>query len=464
MRLSGKKSLTFRLTLLFAAASTLVLSILGLLIGNSVERHFEEQDLGVLSGKMQLARHILERSPATADSESMAEQLDNALTGHHGLVLAVFGKARDVLYANESLELPAALLATVDKPPGRPLFMWQGNDGQPWRGIAATIPPAAPDRPAYTVAVATEISHHEHFMASFRMTLWSVIVLAALLTGFLGWVAARRGLAPLRALKHEAESITADRLHSRLSTETVPTELVPLAETLNALLARLEDSFRRLADFSSDIAHELRTPVSNLLTQTQVTLSQVRTPDEYRNVLASNVEELERMARMIADMLFLAKSENDLIVPHREPLDLVEEVGSLFEFYEALAEERDVAMHCSGGGQVVGDRLMLRRAIGNLLANALCHTPPGGRISVHIDGSHVEVMKLTVENSGETIAPEHLPRLFDRFYRTDAARRRVSDGVGLGLAITRSILRTHGGDVSVRSAHGLTAFELSIPA
>lgn len=464
MRLSGRKSLTFRLTLLFAAASTLVLLILGLLIGNSVERHFEEQDLGGLSGKMQLARHILEKSPGAAGSASMAEQLDNALTGHHGLVLAVFGKERELLYVNDPLDLPAALLATADKPPGHPLFKWQGSDGLPWRGIAATIQPAAPDGPAYTVAVATEIAHHEHFMASFRTKLWSVVILAALLTGFLGWIAARRGLAPLLELKREAASITAHRLHARLSTDAVPTELVVLAETLNAMLARLEDSFRRLSDFSSDIAHELRTPVSNLLTQTQVTLSQVRTPDEYRNVLASNVEELERMARMIADMLFLAKSDNDLVVPHREPLDLVEEVRGLFEFYEARAEERGVALHCSGSGQVAGDRLMLRRAIGNLLSNALCHTPPGGRITVHVDGSHAAVVKLTVENSGETIAPEHLPRLFDRFYRADSSRQRASDGAGLGLAITRSILRAHGGDAQVRSAQGLTAFELTLPA
>lgn len=464
MRVSGRNSLTFRLTLLFASASTLVLLILGLLIGNSVERHFEEQDMGTLAGKLQLARHVLEKSPGAAATESMAVQLDSALTGHPGLVLAVFGKGREALYVNDPLDLPEALLATADKPPDHPLFKWQSSDGLSWRGIAARIPPAAPGGSAYTVAVATEISHHEHFMASFRATLWSVVVLAALLTGFLGWIAAKRGLTPLLALKREAENITAHRLHARLSTDTVPTELVVLAETLNAMLARLEDSFRRLSDFSADIAHELRTPVSNLLTQTQVTLSQVRTPDEYRNVLASNVEELERMAQMIADMLFLAKSDNDLVVPQREPLDLVEEVRGLFEFYEALAEARGVVLHCSGRGQVAGDRLMLRRALGNLLANALCHTPPGGRIVVHVDDSHAALVKLSVENSGETIAPEHLSRLFDRFYRADSSRRRASDGVGLGLAITRSILRAHGGDASVRSAHGLTVFELNIPA
>lgn len=212
-------------------------------------------------------------------------------------------------------------------------------------------------------------------MSWFRFTLWSVVILAALMTGFLGWVAVRRGLAPLHAIKLEAAAITADRLHSRLATESIPIELVDLAETLNQMLARLEDSFRRLSDFSSDIAHELRTPVSNLLTQTQVMLLRVRTIDEYQDVLASNAEELERMAKMIADMLFLAKADNNLVVPNLEAVDLRAEAEGLASFYEAVAEENSVALTVNRSATVTGDRLMLRRAIGNLLSNAFGHTP-----------------------------------------------------------------------------------------
>ncbi len=242
----------------------------------------------------------------------------------------------------------------------------------------------------------------------------------------------------------------------------MPVELVEVAETMNAMLVRLEESFRRLSDFSSNLAHELRTPVNNLLTQTQVTLSKTRSIEKYQEVLASNAEEFERMSHMIGDMLFLAKSDDSRVIPHREEVDLAAEVNSVFEFYDAISEEKKVSLNCSGNGTVSGDRSMLRRAISNLLSNAVRHTPEDGRISVHIDDSSGVDVVLTVENTGKTIAPEHLPRLFDRFYRADASRQNSGDGVGLGLAIVRSIAHVHGGTSSVRSDNGITAFEIRL--
>lgn len=463
MRLSGRKSITSRLTLLFASSSTVVLLLLGYLIAGSVERHFEEQDMEVLTGKLELAQHALEKVRSSADLDALPQQLDDSLVGHHGLAVIVVASEGHILFATRGAEFPPALLGrNVQASPVRPA-VWLTRENHPLRGVSALARTGIEGSQPAIVAVATDISHHEHFMGSFRTTLWSFVVLAAFLTGLLGWFAVRRGLAPLQAIRRAAAGITAHRLNSRLSADSDPVELAELAETLNEMLARLEDSFRRLSDFSSDIAHELRTPVTNLLTQTQVTLSKARTPDEYRDVLASNAEEFERLSRMISDMLFLAKSDNDLVIPSREPLNLIDEVKGLFEFYEALAEEKSIGLTCSGRGFVSGDRLMLRRAISNLLSNAVRHTPVGGRIAVHVDGTDDSVVKLSVENSGETIPPEHLPRLFDRFYRVDASRQRLSEGAGLGLAITRSILRAHGGDAVVRSEDGVTAFELKIP-
>ena len=244
----------------------------------------------------------------------------------------------------------------------------------------------------------------------------------------------------------------------------LPTELVDLAAAFNGMLARLEDSFRRLSEFSSDLAHELRTPVSSLMTQTHVALSRTRSADEYREVLYSNSEEYERLARMIADMLFLAKSDHGLLVPRGETVDLAAEVRELFEFYDALAEDRQISMALIGQGAVHGDRLMLRRAISNLLSNAIDHTPHGGRVNVCLEPAGDGGVRLSVENPGDGIAPEHLPRLFDRFYRVDPSRQRSTDGAGLGLAIAKAIAVAHRGTVRAVSADGLTRFEMLFPA
>ena len=242
----------------------------------------------------------------------------------------------------------------------------------------------------------------------------------------LGWFVVRRGLLPLLAIKRQAAEITANRLHTRLPVEAIPRELADLADTLNGMLSRLEESFQRLSDFSSDLAHELRTPVSNLLTQTQVTLSKARSAEDYRDILASNAEEFERLSRTISDMLFLAKADNNQIIPNREAIDLAEEIGDLLEYYDVLAEEKSIDLSFSGAGQILGDRLMLRRAISNLLSNALRHTPNDGVVTVQIEERDDGLTHIAVENTGNEIPAEHLPRLFDRFYRVDSSRLRIS--------------------------------------
>ena len=385
--------------------------------------------------------------------------------GHFVVRFATLEEGVRVLlqYAEHGAEFPQALL---DKPvPAdslRPVF-WKTAGNIPFRGLATLATTGIRDAPPAIIAVATDISHHEHFMSSFRITLWSFVVLAALLTGFLGWVAVRRGLYPLQAMRSKAEGITAQKLDDRLDVESVPLELMDLAETLNAMLSRLEDSFRRLSDFSSDLAHELRTPVSNLLTQTQVTLSRPRTPDDYRDVLVSNVEEFERLSRMIADMLFIAKADEGRIVPSREKIELERVAEDMIDFYRLIADEKGVSLSRSGAAQVIGDPLMMRRAIGNLLSNAIRHSPSGEVVRIAIEPGDTGRIRIIVTNSGETIPPAHLPRLFDRFYRVDPSRHWQGTHSGLGLAIVKSIVEAHGGEVSVVSAAGKTSFAMVIP-
>jgi two-component system heavy metal sensor histidine kinase CusS len=460
------QSITFRLTLFFSTASTVVLIVIGYWVGVAVEMHFEEQDRHELEGKLALIRHTLSKAHSPNDLENVAQRLEDALVGHHGLSISVVGPDRRLLFASPDAALLAPLLekqSGFDASKSSGAVVWS-QDGQVYRGIVAAAATAIPGVAPATVALALNIGHHLDFLAAFRKSLWLAVAIGILLTALLGWIAARRGLAPVRDMAQVARGISASRLENRLTLDSVPVELVELALGFNDMLARLEDSFRRLSDFSSDLAHELRTPISNLMTQTQVALSKARSADEYREVLYSNLEEYDRLARMIGDMLFLAKADNGLIVPHSEPIDLAEEVRQLFEFYEALSEEQGVRLALVGEAAVQGDRLMLRRAVGNLLSNALRHTPRNGTIQVRIDRPVPGKIRLTIENPGETIPSEHLPRLFDRFYRADASRHRSHEGAGLGLAITRSIVEAHGGTIAVASANGLTRFEMAFPA
>lgn len=459
-----RKSITLRITLLFAATSAAVLVALGTVIGQAVEAHLEEQDLADINSKLEIARHTISTVRSRAEMDAIRQQLEHALTGHHGLSVAVFAPGNRPIFTTPGADFLTESMAARSKQsgegPSRPL-VWESGK-RAYRGVVMSVPSGVVAASPFTVAVALDISHHREFMTAFRKTLWIFVAFGILLTGFLGWFAARRGLAPVRNIARVAKGISATRLGERLPHESVPAELADLAASFNDMLGRLEDSFRRLSDFSSDLAHELRTPVSNLMTQTQVALSRSRSAEEYREILYSNLDEYDRLARMIADMLFLAKADHGLIVPNREDIDLATEVDELIEFYEALADEQGVRLSRIGSGSIPGDRLMIRRAISNLLSNAIRHTPRGGAIKVKIRALGNDGIRIAVENPGLAIPPEHLPRLFDRFYRVDSCRQRGGEGAGLGLAITKSIVEAHGGTISVSAQDDTVRFEISM--
>lgn len=472
MRLIAKTSITSRLTGLFVVASSAVLLALGLVIGSSVDKHFELLDMETLDGKLELTRHAMKQVKSQDDLDHLEQHFGDALIGHRGLEVMVVDTKQGVIFATPNAKFsPDVLIEHAQNSRGVSTLWSLGVST--YRVVAAELETSMPRYRAaedlnlgsfrkVSVAIAVDTEPHHTFMSSFMKTLWFFVAGAAALTGVLGWAAVRSVLAPLRAMRDQAKDVTALQLSHRLSVDAVPYEMAQLAQSLNEMLERLEVAFRRLSDFSSDIAHELRTPLSNLLTQTQVALSRARSADEYRGILESNAEELEHMARMIADMLLLAKSENEFLVPNRELVNLSEEVQTLFDYYEALADERHIQLRRSGVGKVSADRLMLRRAIGNLLSNAVRHANPNTSIDVNIEVLD-EGVAIVVENIGETIAPEHQERVFDRFFRVDPSRQRSTEGTGLGLAIAKSVVVAHGGTIKVRSAGGVTAFTVLLP-
>ncbi len=458
-------SITLRMTLLFAAVSALVMICVGSFSGWALDSHFKDIDAGELNGKLELIAHAVGETRDAAALDTLPRRLDDALVGHHALSVDVSMADGKSLLVTGTARFPPTMLAEPlnGNRITRAMLQTWGDATGDYRGVVVNMPSGIPGGMPLRVALAVNITEHQAFTHSIRRMIWLAVGVGIALTIMLAWFMAHRGLAPLRDIAQMARSMSAEHLNARLPIESVPMELSDLAHSFNDMLSRLEDSFRRLSDFSSDIAHELRTPISNLMTQTQVALSKARSAEEYREILYSNLEEYQRLATMIADMLFLAKADNGLIVPSREPVDLAAEIKDLFTYYESLAEDQGITLASSGEGSVAGDRLMLRRALSNLLSNAIRHTPRGGTVTVDIaraDGGSIAVL---VENPGEPIPAEHLPRIFDRFYRVDPSRQRTSEGAGLGLAITQSIVRAHGGQIAVFSDN-TTRFELRLPA
>lgn len=456
-------SLTTRISLLFAAAASLVLLTTGFFLTQVVERHLKEEDRVELTGKLELIQNLFKHAYSQQRLDRLPQQLDDALVGHPGLAVVVTDATRGIWFATSGTDFPRTLLQdcqTQSKGCTSGALQEWTQAGINYRSMAVTIS-AGSDKP-YTVVVAQDIEHHERFMSKFGAVLAIAITLAAFATAGLGWIATRWGLSPLREVTDMVAGISAERLSDRLPTTGLPTELKPLATAFNAMLGRLDDSFRRLSEFSSNIAHELRTPISNLMTQTQVALSSARNKDEYKEILYSSLEEYERMAQMVGDMLYLAQTDNRLIKPGVEKVNLANEIQGLFDYFEAWAEERAVSLTQTGSATVSGDRLMLRRALSNLISNAIRHTPPGQTVRVLLE-SCADESTLSVENPGTKIPEEHLPRLFDRFYRVDPSRQRKGDGAGLGLAIVKSIVSAHGGSISATSTNEATRFQITLP-
>jgi len=446
VQLIKRLSLTSRLALLFAACTAVVSLIAGVLFNQASEAHFIELDQQQLDSKLVALRSTLQGVDSFQAFNQREAQLRAELNRQPDLALRITAAGQRWLDDAPSVTLPTA--------PG--LHSLQNADTD-YRVYNAPLNAGQVDSPQLSLML--DITHHQHFLQRMQHLIWLTVGLSALATALLGAWAARSGLRPLRRMGEVAASVSAHSLTQRLPQQHMPVELAELAQAFNAMLGRLDDAFQRLSAFSADIAHELRTPLSNLLTQTQVILTQPRPLEDYREALHSNLEELQWMAQLVNDMLYLAKADHGLLVPKREALNLAIEVDALLEFFALLAEDAHVSLVREGTAHTLGDRGMLRRALSNLLDNALRFTPAGGEVRVSL----VEGVTLTVENSGEGIPPELLPRLFDRFYRADPARHEgSSEHAGLGLAITQSIVRAHGGKILCESEAGCTRFIIEL--
>src|SRR6201993_2918695 len=314
---------------------------------------------------------------------------------------------------------------------------------------------------AYTLQVAQDRSSDERVERNFAVLFVIVLSGSILASVLIAVVVTKRGLRPLGEMTQSLGRIGPTHLKERVIPADWPRELQPLAIAFDDMLERLDDSFTRLSQFSADLAHELRTPIANMMGEAQVALTRDRTVAEYRETIESTVGECERLSRIVDNLLFVARADSAREPVARKQFDARAAVEKIAAFYQAVADERHVTISCTGDGYMYADPNLFERALGNLLDNALRFTPKNGSIQITLS-EHERDFEIAVSDNGCGIAPEHLPRVFDRFYRADSSRG--SDGAGLGLALVKSIVDLHGGSAAIHSEIGRgTMVTLSFP-
>jgi two-component system, OmpR family, heavy metal sensor histidine kinase CusS len=314
------------------------------------------------------------------------------------------------------------------------------------------------------IQVAQERSDDKEFTENFGKLLAAVLIGGIACSAAIAFWAAKRALRPLAEMVTATERVQASQLHQRLGWGPWPSELTALAAGFDQMLARLEESFDRLSRFSADLAHELRTPIQNLRGEAEVALTRTRTAAEYREVIELSIEEYQRLSSMIDSLLFLARSENAETRLNRVKFTVGPEIDKILDFYDAAAREREIDLTRNGDGELYADPMLFRRVINNLVSNGLQHAPSAGKIQVLVVTRDNQPVQIAVQDNGCGIGPEHLPRIFDRFYRVDAARSSSSANTGLGLAIVKSIMELHGGSAHAASELGVgTKVTLTFP-
>jgi two-component system, OmpR family, heavy metal sensor histidine kinase CusS len=426
-----------------------------------------------------MERHLLSLTDATLREEldelgaevvragSLAELpagLSLRFPGQEGYELQVGTLAGEPLFRSigiGSKGLPRPVALPVDS--GAPVYESVNlNEHGPVRLSSRVIPgPTGSVLIQAAVTLAPNVRAMRELVAVF-LTIGPVALLSTLAGGF--WLA-RKALSPVDRMAATAAEITATQLDRRLAEPEAKDELGYLAQTFNAMIARLQRSFEEVRRFTADAAHELRTPLAAMRTEAEVALRSLRSPERDARVLENLLEEIERLTRLVSHLLFLCREETGVGVGNLHPVRLDEIVGDVCEHMKVAAREKglDLSVERADICLVNGEADRLRQLFFNLLDNAIKYTQTGGKVTVETQTLSDQTL-VTVADTGIGIAPEHLPHVFDRFYRVDSSRSSETEGTGLGLAICRSIAESHAGRLEITSTLGIgTCVTLIIP-
>lgn len=453
----AEASLALRMALAVALFGLTVAFIAAVFGYWALSRQLEARVGSELDGKRALLRHVLSEIPNVAQVAENKHRFGDLLIGHRHLHLALIDPRDGNVIASFS---PVALesMSRVTADASVPIRTWKGSDSNRYASLSAVEPVG--DGRAVRLVLSLDLEDDQALLLGYAGAALLALPALLALVALGAWTVARTGLAPLKRLNAVAAAVTTHNLAQRLDVQGLPRELAALGAGFNAMLVRIDAGVHRLTEFSGDLAHEMRTPVATLLGRTQVALSRGRSVEELRDVLAGNVEELDRLTRLIGDMLFLAQADQGNAAVARAEIDLAREARRVADFLSMVADEREVAVEIKGEATVQADQILLQRAIMNLLSNAIRHADAGSTVSIAVrrDGASAQ---LSVSNHGQGIPSDQLDRIFQRFVRLDGARARSDGGTGLGLPIVKSVMQAHGGKVLVNSeAPGMTTFTL----
>lgn len=455
-------SMSLRLVVLFGLLALVLFTAVGSYLSQSLHMQLEARDDEELAGKCRSINHLVEHAASLEDILARRHLVLDTLSGHDQLLVRIARADGSTLLESHdpTRTAPGMDLSTIK------IRSWDHIEtlrmGDLRARYMASMPVTRSGEKAIVLVVRTA-SDRMLLLADYRADVWGAAAIGTLLATLLSYFLVRSGLRPLRMMAAQTRAISAHKLDTRLDLQAAPRELHEIVQSFNDMLDRLHRSFQQLSQFSADLAHDVRTPLNNLMVQTQVALGKPRSLDEYQALLSSNIEEYERLSRMMESMLFLARADNAHVVLQIQPLDVAEELNRIAEYFEGIAEEAQVRIAVAGSGILHADATLLRRAVGNLVANAIRYTPPQGVISLEatvVAGATL----IGVANPGPGIPPDQIERIFDRFYRADPSRSSASGSSGLGLAIVRTIMALHGGAASASSEAGKrTVFTLRFP-
>jgi two-component system heavy metal sensor histidine kinase CusS len=452
------RTLRTRLTALIVLATCAVLVLVGVALYEALRNYIEATASVQMAGTLAALEEHLAGLGTPDQVRLEADIWRDQSHGYPNLSLALYDPHDKLLFGTTGF-LPNDGILAVRR--GVEATFQSADRSVRYR--VKTVPLGSSAGPPIRVAVQYDRRADLALLRSYQKTIVAIELIGVLLTAGLAYGIALLGLAPLRRLIACVKQMSSSRLAQPFPELGSDGELEELEHAFNGMLGRLNESFTRLSEFSSNLAHDMRTPLTNLQAAAQVALAQPRSADCYKDVIESSIDEYQRLSRMIDDMLFLARAEQSSVPLELRRLDATAEAARVAGYYEPMAADAEVTIQVHGWGGLDADLGLYQRALSNLLSNALAYAPRGTAIDVDCR-ERDDATVIAVSDAGAGIETQHLGRVFDRFYRADPSRHNSASGTGLGLAIVKSIMDAHGGVCGAESEPGVrTTFWLNFP-